>query len=180
MKTRGIITVVSLIALVSLASWVFLSIAGTKRAPDVTFKTIDGRQLDLQSLRGKPVLVTFWATTCTGCMKEMPHLIALYRDLSPRLEIIGVAMAYDPPSQVVKLTELIQVPYPISLDIDGKIANAFGNVMLTPTSFLISPDGKIIKYMVGEMDMDKLHTRIVDLLAKDKLAFSKSPANNNS
>lgn len=180
MKTREIITVISLLILVALTSWVWISKSGMNHAPEVTFKTIDGHQLELGALRGKPVLVTFWATTCIGCMREMPHLISLYNDLSPGMEIIGVAMAYDPPSQVVKLAEIKQIPYPISLDIDGKIASAFGDVMLTPTSFLISPDGKIIRHKVGEMDMDKLHNQLVDIIATEKLVSTNILKDNNS
>ena len=180
MKIRKVITVVALFILVTLTGRLWITTDVVNRAPNIIFNTIDGRQFDLNSLRGKPVLVTFWATSCTGCMKEMPHLISLYNDLSPRLEIIGVAMAYDPPSQVVKLTEIKQVPYPISLDVDGKIADAFGNVMSTPTSFLIAPNGKIIKHKIGGMDMDKLQTQILDLLVKHNLAFTNIPADENS
>jgi peroxiredoxin len=109
--------------------------------------------------------VTFWATTCPGCIREMPHLISLYNELSGKgLEIIGVAMSYDPPNQVMELINQRRVSYPVALDVDGSIAKAFDNVMLTPTSFLISPDGKIMKHKIGEMDMDKLEQQIKNLL----------------
>jgi peroxiredoxin len=147
------------------AGWLWLTPGGLSTAPAVSFKTIDGREIHLQDLQGKPVLITFWATTCPGCIKEMPHLISLYNELSDKgLEVIGIAMTYDPPNQVIELVTQRQVSYSIALDIDGSIAKAFDNVMLTPTSFLISPDGKIIKHKIGEMDMDKLQQQIEDLL----------------
>lgn len=147
--------------------WLWLTPGGLSIAPDVSFKTTDGREINLQGLRGRPVLITFWATTCPGCIKEMPHLISLYNEFSSSgLEIIGVAMSYDPPNHVVELINQRQVTYPVALDIDGSIARAFDNVMLTPTSFLISPEGKIIKHKIGEMDMDKLEQQIKNLLSQ--------------
>ena len=103
----------------------------------------------------------------------MPHLISLYDELSDKgLEIIGVAMSYDPPNQVMELINQRRVSYPIALDVDGAIAKAFDNVMLTPTSFLISPDGKIVKHKIGEMDMDKLQQQIEDLLLQQSQVTS--------
>lgn len=165
MKINEVIITLFIVVLLIITGWVWISPGGLRYAPDVSFNTIDGRQLDIKSLRGKPLLVTFWATTCTGCLKELPHLIELYHALAPAgFEIIGVAMAYDPPSQVVEMTTRKQIPYPIALDIDSSIADAFGNVMLTPTSFLIDPDGKIIQHKIGEMNMEKLNLQIRKLI----------------
>lgn len=139
--------------------------AGLRQAPPLVGQTLDGRTLTLEQLRGKPVLVTFWATTCPSCIEEMPHLIELYRELNPKgLEIIGVAMSYDPPEQVRALAERRQIPYPIVLDTQSRIAREFGNVQLTPTSVLISPDGRIVQYRLGLLDMPKLRETIQDLL----------------
>ena len=149
-------------------------------APDITFRMIDGRQIAMKDLRGHPVLVTFWATSCAVCLKEMPHLISLYNELSGKgFEIVGVAMAYDPPNQVLELTRLRHVPYAIALDIDGAIEHAFDDVTLTPTSFLISPDGKIITHTVGAMDMEKLRVQISDLLQQSQATSNKLPGTDN-
>lgn len=161
MKVREIIAVVLVVAVAGITLWLWVSPSGLKRAPDVTFSTLDGRKINMQALRGKPVLVTFWATTCPGCLKEMPHLVELYEEFGrDGFELIGVAMAYDPPNQVLALTTERRIPYPVSLDIDGAIATAFGNVMLTPTSFLIAPDGKVIRHKIGEMDIYQLRRQI--------------------
>lgn len=149
------------------AGWLKLITEDLNTAPPVTFSILDGRQVNLKDLQGRPVLVTFWATTCISCMKEMPQLISLYNDLSVKgLEIIGVAMAYDPPNQVMEITKRRHVPYLISLDIDGSIAKAFDNVTLTPTTFLISQDGKIIRQKAGEIDITVLRRQIRDLLSQ--------------
>ncbi len=144
---------------------VWLMPTGLRQAPPLVGKTLDGRTLTLQQFRGKPVLVTFWATTCPGCIEDMPHLIDLYRDLNPKgLEIIGVAMAYDPPEQVRTLAAQRQIPYPIVLDTQARIAREFDNVQLTPTSVLISPDGRIVEYRLGALDMPKLRQTIGAML----------------
>ena len=115
------------------------------------------------------MLVTFWATTCAGCAKEMPHLVTLYEEFAPQgLEIISIAMSYDPPNQVLEMTKRKQIPYPIALDIDGSVANAFGNVTLTPTSFLIAPDGTIVKHKIGKMDMKKIKDYVIAMLAAEQ------------
>lgn len=149
------------------SGWLWLTPGGLSTAPAVSLKITDGRVIHLQDLRGKPVLITFWATTCPGCIKEMPHLISLYDELSDKgLEIIGIAMSYDPPNRVIELINKRRVSYPIALDPDGSIAKAFDNVLLTPTSFLISPEGKILKHKLGEMNIEKLREQILDLLTQ--------------
>ena len=153
----------SLLLLLLLAVW--LMPAGTQNAPSATLTTLKGERISLADLRGKPVLVTFWATTCPGCLREMPHLVELYQQWHPKgLEVIGVAMAYDPPNQVVELVQHKQIPYTIALDIDGQIAQAFGDVKLTPTSFMINPQGRIVLKKIGEMDMSYLQQTIQQML----------------
>lgn len=166
MKLSKEIIIAGIAAIVVMAfTAVWLMPTGLRQAPPLVGKTLDGHTLTLQQFRGKPVLVTFWATTCPGCIEEMPHLIDLYRDLNPKgLEIIGVAMTYDPPEQVRALAAQRQIPYPIVLDTQARIAREFDNVQLTPTSVLISPDGRIVEYRLGALDMPKLRETINAML----------------
>ena len=165
MKLKETLITLFAAALLGTLTWLWLAPAGLKDSPEITLLTIDGKELSLASLRGKPLLLTFWATSCPGCIKEMPHLIELYEELSPRgLEIIGVAMSYDKPSHVLSMRKARNIPYPVALDIHGAAAKAFGNVRLTPTSFLISPDGRIVFQKIGEMDMPKLRNNILAML----------------
>lgn len=151
------------VILAFLAIW--LMPAGLSPAPPLLAKTLDGRTLTLEQLRGKPVLITFWATTCPSCIQEMPHLVELYQEFQPRgLEIIGVAMSYDPEQQVRALVEQRQIPYPIVLDTSGSIAREFNNVQLTPTTVLISPEGRIMEYRLGLLDLPKLRSTLHTLL----------------
>ena len=154
-----------IVSVCAVLAWYWLTPGGLDVAPNIEFKLIDGRNIKLKELQGQPVLVTFWATTCKGCLKEMPHLITLYNELEQQgLEIVGVAMSYDPPNRVLELTKRKQIPYPVALDIDGNAANAFGNVTITPTSFLIAPDGNIVKFKIGEMDIKKIREDILSMI----------------
>ena len=75
-------------------------------APAATFTTLEGKPITLNDLRGKVVLVNFSATSCPGCVKEMPDLIETYNQYKAKgFEIIAVAMSYDPPSYVVNFTQ---------------------------------------------------------------------------
>lgn len=135
-------------------------------APDVGFKTIEGEALALQSFAGKPVLVTFWSTDCPGCIEEIPHLIELHRQFADRgLNIFAVAMHYDPPNQVLAMAKARQLPYKVVLDPTGEIAHAFGNVQLTPTTFLIDPRGDIVLQKLGVFDPDDMQARLQAMLS---------------
>ena len=137
------------------------------QAPDITLTTLQGKELSIPNLQGGPVLVNFWATTCSGCLEEIPHLIELYEELAPRgFVVIGIAMAYDPPNRVIALSQAKQIPYPIALDIQGDVAKAFGNVSLTPSSFLMAPDGRVIHQKTGKLELNKVRGLVVDMLAQ--------------
>lgn len=152
-----------LIALVVLAILGALAYALTQKpqAPAATFTTLDGKPMSLEALRGKVVLVNFWATSCPGCIKEMPGMIETYRQYKDKgFEIVAVAMSYDPPNYVANFVQTRQLPFPVALDVDGAHARAFGDVQLTPTSFLIGKDGSILEQKLGELDFDKLKAQL--------------------
>jgi len=164
MKTKNLLLSLLLLAIISAGLWLGFSKTVTP-APDAIFSTLTGKKIALHDLRGKPVLVTFWATDCPGCIKEIPHLIELYRQYHEQgLEIIAVAMHYDPPSHVVAMTKEQALPYDVALDIQAEHAQAFGDVRLTPTTFLISPDGSIALQKIGVFDLADMKTRIETLL----------------
>ena len=149
--------------IISIALWLGFN-KTIASAPDVTLNTLTGKAIVLKELRGKPVLVTFWATDCPACIKEIPHLIDLYtRYHQQGLEVIAVAMTYDPPNHVIALTDNLQLPYTVALDLNGEIAHAFGNVQLTPSTFLISPQGLIALQKTGAFDPEKMKTLIETL-----------------
>ena len=167
MKTKEIFTSLFLILFLGSIAYLWLAPSGGQQAPNVNLQLIDGKKLELSSLRGKPILITFWATSCPGCIKEMPHLIELYNELHSRgLEIIGIAMPQDRPDYIMEMVKQKKVPYLIAFDLKSEAVKAFGNVSLTPTTFLIDDKGQIVKKKIGEMKMDVWRNRIISILNK--------------
>ena len=111
----------------------------------------------------KPVLINFWATSCPGCIAEMPHLAKIKNKFGSKFEIIAVALSYDPSEQVTKFITKNNYPFIFIKDETGKIAESFGGVLLTPTSFLIAPNGNIIYQKVGEVDFNIIEQKIKNM-----------------
>ncbi len=176
MNKRSLIAIPLVVGFIVFVAWLWLSPNGISRAPDIKLTITDGSIINLRELQGKPVLVTFWATSCMGCIREMPRLIALYDELADDgLEIIGIAMPYDPPNQVAKMISERKIPYPIAIDIEGNAVLAFGDVIVTPTSFLIAPDGTITKHTIVEMDINELRDSIISMLPNQNTVTDLSP-----
>ncbi len=145
--------IVAVVAISAFAMWQMPTDA--KTAPDVTFTTITGEQVTMQELRGKVVLVKFWATSCVTCVAQMPDNIANYNKLKDQgYDTIAVAMQYDPPNYVKNFTESRELPFKVVVDANGELARAFGDVKLTPTAFLIDKQGNIIKRYLGNYDKE--------------------------
>jgi peroxiredoxin len=144
----------------------YVAVTSTPAAPPVTFISLKGEKISTESLRGKVVIVNFWATDCKTCIKEMPSMIATYNKFKGKgLEFVAVAMKYDPPNYVLNFTETRQLPFTVALDSGGDIAKSFGDVALTPTTFVIDKNGKIIKRYVGEPEFGELHALLEKALA---------------
>ena len=140
----------------------YQSLSARTSAPDVTFTSLAGERIPLKSLRGKVVMVNFWATSCSTCVREMPQMVDTYNRYKDRgLDFVAVAMSYDPPNYVLNFAETRKLPFTVSLDPQNQLAKSFGDVKLTPTTFLIDKDGSIIKRYVGEPDFAALH-RLLD------------------
>ena len=135
-------------------------------APQVDYVLLDGsKRASAQAWSGKVMLVNFWATSCTTCVKEMPNVIATHQKYKDKgFDTLAVAMSYDPPAYVANYAETRQLPFGVAMDSTGEIARRFGKVQLTPTTFLINKRGEIVKRFVGEPDFAALHGTIEKLL----------------
>lgn len=143
------------------------------QAPDVTFTTMQGKNISMDELKGKVVLVNFWATDCPGCIAEMPGLIKTYNEYKPQgFEVIAVAMSYDPPSQVLTYSQKNALPFPVMHDSYGEMAQKFGNVQLTPTAFILDKQGNIVRKVIGELNFDDLHQLLDEKLGASQKAQS--------
>jgi peroxiredoxin len=129
------------------------------QAPEITLVSLSGQEIPLQSLRGRVVVVNFWATSCAVCIREMPDLAHLQRRFGEQgVTVIAVAMRYNPPNQVLDYAKSAALPFVVSLDPMGKIEAAFGGVRGTPTTFIIDKRGQIVQRTVGAPDFPRLHT----------------------
>ena len=157
-------TVVAVLAALAVAGYKSLSVPS--KAPDVVFTSLTGERISMASLRGKVVLVNFWATSCSTCIKEMPQMVQTYDRFKGRgLDFVAVAMSYDPPNYVLNYAQTRRLPFTVSLDSNDVLAKSFGHVKLTPTTFLIDQQGNIIKRYVGEPDFNALHQLLDKTLA---------------
>lgn len=156
------------LAAVALALPLLSACSGSgQSAPDLPFTQLDGSRHRLADLKGKVALVNFWATSCATCVKEMPDLVATHRKFKDRgFETLAVAMQYDPPAYVSQFAQTRGLPFRVAMDHDGKLAEGFGRVELTPTTFLLNKKGEIVKKYIGEPDFAALHQLVGQLLTE--------------
>ncbi len=118
-------------------------------APDFTLKTIDGKDVKLSDLRGKAVLLNFWATWCGPCKIEIPWFMELEKQYASQgLVVIGVAMDDDAKDVVPKFAQEMKIDYPVLLGSE-QVADQYGGVEGLPMTFYIGRDGKIVKRIAG-------------------------------
>ena len=159
---RALVGLVSLTAMVAL--W---GCSGAQTAPNTTFVLLDGSQQTTADLKGKVTLVNFWATSCVTCIAEMPQITATHNKYKAKgYDTVAVAMSYDPPSYVVNYAQTRALPFKVAIDNTGAVAKAWGDVQLTPTTYLVNKRGEIVKQYVGAPDFPALHQLIEKLLAE--------------
>ena len=153
-----ILLVVAALCVLGAAAFAFVA---KPEAPEVRFTALSGENFSTSDLRGKVVLVNFWATWCTTCVQEMPKMVDTYRKFAPRgYEMVAVAVQSDHPNAVAAFMQKRALPFKVALDGDGDIAKQFGRVRITPTSFLIDKDGRVLKEYVGEPDWAEFHALV--------------------
>ena len=158
---------VAAVLVLAVAGGVFYVNSGRTVAPQSTFVLLNGSTKTTADLKGRVTLVNFWATSCVTCVAEMPKVIATYDKYKTRgFDTLAVAMSYDPPSYVVNYTETRKLPFEVAIDNTGAVAKAWGDVQLTPTTYLVNKHGEIVKRYVGEPNFDELHRLIEKLLAE--------------
>jgi len=145
------------IALLILIGYLSFKYARDIDAPNVTFTTIEGKKISMAALKGKVVLINFWATECRACVTEMPALVNTYNTYKSKgFEVIAVAMPYDPPAQVLNYVTQKKLPFPVMDDGLGEIVAIFDNVSVTPTTYVYNKQGKLIQYTIGAINFKDL------------------------
>jgi len=118
-------------------------------APDFTLESLDGTSMRLSDLRGKAVLLNFWATWCGPCKIEMPWFIELQNEYGAQgLQVVGVAMDDSSKDDIAKFAKEMGVNYPVLLGKEA-VGDAYGGVPALPETFFIGRDGKIVDKIIG-------------------------------
>ena len=137
-------------------------------APDFELQTLDGGNLRLSSLRGKAVLLNFWATYCSPCKIEMPWFVELQREYGPQgFQIVGVAMDDASTDDIAKFAKDMGVNYPILLGKEA-VGLSYGGVNVLPTTFFLDRDGKVIAREFGLQSRSVFVDHIKDALNQGK------------
>ena len=165
MKVRA--KLITLVAAVAIAAGAALGYLARTSAPQASFIALSGGNFTTEDLRGKVVLVNFWATTCIPCVAEMPEMVDLWRRYSPRgYDTVAVAMRGDPANAVADFARRHALPFRVALDRDGDVAQAFGHVRVTPTSYLLDRRGRVVTRYVGRPNWQEFRTRVERALAE--------------
>lgn len=134
-------------------------------APDFELENVNGGKLSLSSLRGKAVVINFWATWCAPCKMEIPWLVELQTKYgSQGLQIVGIAEDDSGKEKIAAFAKEMGVNYPI-LQGDENIATMYGNVEGLPTTFYIGRDGRIVDHAAGLVDFDEMEDSIQKALS---------------
>ena len=144
-------------------------------APDFTLKVLEGngKTMQLSSLRGKGVLVNFWATWCEPCKIELPWLVELQTKYAPQgLQIVGVADDESGEKSISDFAHKMKINYPVLLGTD-QVADQYGGLEGLPTSFFIDRSGKVVDVVIG-IDSE---SRLEDSIKKSLGPGNSSDAN---
>lgn len=159
------IAIAALVVAGAFAAW--RALGSREPAPKVPYTLLDGSKTSTDAQRGKVLLVNFWATSCVACVAEMPQIVATHEKFKARgYETVAVAMSYDPPAYVARFARSRALPFGVAIDNTGEVAMAFGDVKMTPTTFLIDKQGRIVKRYLGAPDFAALHQLIDELLTE--------------
>jgi len=116
-------------------------------APKLVIQDLSGKTTSMDDLKGKVVLVNFWATWCPPCRAEVPELIALQKKLGDKLQIIGVSED-DSADDVHEYIKKMGINYPVVMS-TSQIVEAYGGVAALPTTFVVDTEGKVVQRHLG-------------------------------
>src|SRR5438046_1375794 len=145
-------------------------------APDFSLESLDGKNMSLSDLRGKAVLLHFWATWCGPCKIETPWLVELQKEYgSQGLQVVGIAMDDSGKDDIEKFAKDMGVNYPVLLGKEA-VGDAYGGVPALPESFFIGRNGKIVERIVGLKGRGEIEDAIKKALNTEPAAAPSNTA----
>ena len=134
-----------------------------ERMPPFLVSDLSGNVISTATLRGKVVLLNFWATWCPPCREEIPEMVELSNRFKDKLQVIGISMDDVPSREVQEFAKDVGITYPIVMGSSGMDAE-YGGVPALPTSFVISPEGRVVQKHAGLYPIGVYDSEIRSLL----------------
>jgi thiol-disulfide isomerase/thioredoxin len=138
-------------------------------APDFKLTALDGKTVTLAGVRGKVVLLNFWATWCGPCRAEVPDFVALQDRYKDRLQIIGLNVDDDDAAEIQKYVDETGINYPVAMT-SNEIRIQYGGIPALPTSFVLDTEGRVVQKHVGLWNPAVYETEIRALLGMPIMA----------
>lgn len=134
-------------------------------APDFALQTLDGQEISLSSLRGKAVLINFWASWCTPCREEMPDIQRLYeKHRENGFEVLAVNLS-EPLVTARSFLDKVEVTFPILRDQQNQTERLY-RILPLPATFFVDQEGIIRYTFEGQMSPEYMETRVLALLSR--------------
>jgi peroxiredoxin len=157
---------IAVLAVVAIGAFGAFLLTPQRSAPEARFSLLSGKSFMTSELRGKVTVVNFWATWCPDCVKEMPKMVEAHRKYSARgYETVAVAVR-DRPERVAEFARKRALPFTVALDAGGDVSRLFGNVRITPTTFIIDKKGRMLRRFVGEPEWSEFDRIVEKALAE--------------
>jgi cytochrome c biogenesis protein CcmG/thiol:disulfide interchange protein DsbE len=135
-----------------------------QKAPNFSLKTADGKTVELARLKGKVVLVNFWATWCGPCRKEMPDFVEVYKQKKSKgLEIVSISLDREGWKVVIPFVKQYGINFPVVVG-NAELADAYGGMEYIPTTFIVDRSGMIVDKHIGMMPKQLLEQKLQPLL----------------
>ncbi len=133
------------------------------KVPNFSLVDIEGNMHTDESTKGKYLVINFWATWCPPCLKEIPAFVEFYEQNSDRVEILGLDYEQADKKTILEFTDTFMVNYPIILfdDKNGSQFTNFGDVFGMPTTYIYDPEGRLVDFRMGEIDIETLEKSIL-------------------